>query len=783
MATFTWNNASGDVWTNGADWTGSNGTIFPGALDVAVNNAIAGAGAYTITATDVNFGKVVLNDTHATLALTPGSTSAVNQNGSTVAVNEYSLNKLSGTLTVQAGTLALGAAPIAEAVSQTFTVASQGGLLLNQGNVVLDEAALGTGNADTIAFLSSITNATTGANFSVLGALTLELPDSATTFVNNGNLTVSGDGSGYGGLNAGSINNTKNLTINNGTSLDGLLLSTVPGSTDRFLSLTNSGTITLGTVGAQDYNGIIDLTTLINTGTINIQGAGLVQMSTVTTNGGTTTYMLKNSGTIKLSNGSTLDIGSIGTVSASPIGVIYFGDGNHNEIDIESTGTLEYGLNVITAGTTVFHDGFTSHIANFQVGDTINFNGHVSGTTIPTISMNGSILQVNDGKNIFAKIKLDGLPTTLTNAQLASHFTLSAGYYALPGNQQNIVSNGSTVVGTFQGGPIYVTTDLCFLTGTRIATPDGETRVEDLQVGQHVLTAAGKSEPIVWIGKGTILATRGRRTAATPVVVRRGALGNNIPHHDLNVTKAHGLYIDDVLIPAEFLINHRSIVWDDRAQEVTLYHVELEQHDILIANGAPAESYRDDGNRWLFHNANTGWDHPPKPACAPVLTGGPVVDAVWRRLLDMAGPRPVQPLTDEPNLWVQASGRHIRPVSAIEGVYIFPLLATDKGVRILSRAASPQQLGLARDPRELGVALRSIAVRQGTRFRLLPANDARLNQGFHDYERGNDFRWTNGDALVPMQLFSGFKGPVELVLTVAQHGVYWDEGTRVQIAS
>jgi hypothetical protein len=81
----------------------------------------------------------------------------------------------------------------------------------------------------------------------------------------------------------------------------------------------------------------------------------------------------------------------------------------------------------------------------------------------------------------------------------------------------------------------------------------------------------------------------------------------------------------------EFLVNHRSIIWDDRAQEVSIYHIELDTHDVLLAAGAPAESYRDDGNRWLFRNANSGWDHSPKPPCAPVLTGGPIVDAAWRR--------------------------------------------------------------------------------------------------------------------------------------------------------
>src|SRR5262249_53457153 len=151
----------------------------------------------------------------------------------------------------------------------------------------------------------------------------------------------------------------------------------------------------------------------------------------------------------------------------------------------------------------------------------------------------------------------------------------------------------------------------------------------DLAVGDLVTTAGGEQQPIVWIGMGKVLATRGRRNAATPVIVRKNAIAPNVPSRDLHVTKGHSLFIDDVLIPAEFLVNHRSIVWDDKAQEVELYHVELASHDVLIADGAPAESYRDDGNRWLFRNANSGWDLPAQEPCAPVLTGGPIVDAAW----------------------------------------------------------------------------------------------------------------------------------------------------------
>ncbi len=168
----------------------------------------------------------------------------------------------------------------------------------------------------------------------------------------------------------------------------------------------------------------------------------------------------------------------------------------------------------------------------------------------------------------------------------------------------------------------------------------------------------GQAQPVVWIGVGRVLVTPGRRSAATPVIVRRNALADNVPHRDLHVTKGHSLFIDDVLIPVEFLVNHRSIIWDDQAREVDIYHVELAKHGVLIADGAPAESYRDDGNRWLFQNGNSGWGLPPQPPCAPVLTGGPIVDAIWR-LLDRAGPRPGLPTTADPDLHLLVDGRRV----------------------------------------------------------------------------------------------------------------------------
>jgi hypothetical protein len=325
---------------------------------------------------------------------------------------------------------------------------------------------------------------------------------------------------------------------------------------------------------------------------------------------------------------------------------------------------------------------------------------------------------------------------------------------------------------------------LCFLPGTAIAVPGGETPVEKLRAGDLVRTADGRVEPVVWIGRGKALATRGQRGPATPVIVQRGALGDGVPTRDLRVTKGHSLYLDGVLIPAEFLVNHRTILWDDRAQEVEVFHIELPNHAVLLANGAPAESYRDDGNRWMFRNANPGWDGPLQEPYAPVLTGGPVVDAVWKRLLDRAGPRALPPLTTDPDLHLVSGGSRIDPSESQDGSLVFRLASGVAAVSVVSRAAVPAELGIARDPRLLGVGLRRIAIRQGTRFTVVRADDSSLNDGFHAFEPATGLRWTDGFGVLPAGLFAGFAhGDTEIVLTVGGTASYLDDGQPARVVA
>lgn len=361
----------------------------------------------------------------------------------------------------------------------------------------------------------------------------------------------------------------------------------------------------------------------------------------------------------------------------------------------------------------------------------------------------------------------DGILSLMDGTSIESTFGLSGDYFGY-----NFTLSPVSGVEAQQAVTIEVA---CFVAGTRIATPGGAILVEQLAVGDVVQTISGQFRAIMWIGAGRGRPTRGRRGAATPVIVCKGALAPNVPNQDLRVTKGHSLYLDGVLIPAEFLVNHRSILWDDRAQEVSLYHIELETHDVLCANGAPAETYRDDGNRWLFQNATSGWYRAPKPPYAPVLTGGAIVDAVWRRLLDRAGPRPFVPLTDDPDIHLLVDGVRVDAAVRTSNMFVFALTRSPREVRVKSRASVPQELGFARDARCLGVAVQRVIIRQATRFKVLKASDNLLIQGFHAFEINGGLRWTDGDAILPVEVFADFFGPIEVVIQVGGRTFYIED--------
>jgi hypothetical protein len=135
----------------------------------------------------------------------------------------------------------------------------------------------------------------------------------------------------------------------------------------------------------------------------------------------------------------------------------------------------------------------------------------------------------------------------------------------------------------------------CFLKGTTIRTADGDRKIEDLAVGDLLPTFFGGLCPIQWIGRYSFKnrdPTKAWVKNVLPVRVARSALGPDVPHADLCVTKAHALLIDGVLVTAGSLVNGMTITLYDAREldELEFFHIKLERHNVIYAEGAPCET-------------------------------------------------------------------------------------------------------------------------------------------------------------------------------------------------
>lgn len=132
----------------------------------------------------------------------------------------------------------------------------------------------------------------------------------------------------------------------------------------------------------------------------------------------------------------------------------------------------------------------------------------------------------------------------------------------------------------------------CFLTGTRILTEAGYKAVEELQIGDRAQTANGTSAEIKWIGYQTIEPDNVKNPLRSyPILVKAGALGNNLPCRDLYLSPDHALLVDGLLINAGALVNDVSILKTEPTEAFVYHSVELEHHALLVAEGTSAESY------------------------------------------------------------------------------------------------------------------------------------------------------------------------------------------------
>jgi hypothetical protein len=181
---------------------------------------------------------------------------------------------------------------------------------------------------------------------------------------------------------------------------------------------------------------------------------------------------------------------------------------------------------------------------------------------------------------------------------------------------------------------------VCYVRGTRIATPDGAVAIEALRAGDVGLTARGAPAPVVWIGRRCIDCRRHPQPwRVQPIRIPAHASGPGQPKRDLLVSPRHGIFFTGVLIPARLLLNAGTVTQLDR-DAVDSWHIELPRHDLLLAEGIAAESCLDTGDRHLFDNGGrVAAVHPDfasrareGAACADLKLIGPEVESAQRHL-------------------------------------------------------------------------------------------------------------------------------------------------------
>lgn len=255
----------------------------------------------------------------------------------------------------------------------------------------------------------------------------------------------------------------------------------------------------------------------------------------------------------------------------------------------------------------------TPTISNVVVGsaDTVDATQLAAGVTVTgNVAGNGAALA---GQSVTVDILYKGsdLIDEVT-AKLVSDghggFTFQAQFQGgepLPPDSYTVQVSLTDNVGHSTSNTTAFTTIICFMPGTLIATPRGDVAVERLSIGDEVLTSDGRLEPVRWIGRNTVSLVFADPLRALPIRVMAGALGENVPSRDLLVSPEHALLVDGVLVQAGALVNGASILRETNVpQTFTYYHVELNDHSLILAENTPAETFIDNVERMSFDN----WD-------------------------------------------------------------------------------------------------------------------------------------------------------------------------------
>ncbi len=602
---------------------------------------------------------------------------------------------------------------------------------------------------------------------------------------------------------SGAPTSSSNVIIPGGTAYQPILSQT---ATIGSLVVNSGGTLSLqNTSSGHALN--------VGSSGVTVNGGGMIA---VYKNKLTTTGQIIDNGTITLASGTLtatngITVGGPGMVEG--FGTVSSAISGAGVVEA-SGGTLILSQSITDSGLKFVVDNSASSLMEFSgsvaSGNTVTFAGTLGGVELNDVTATPDGLNFSSTLNDFSTTA--GTFSTSSDNYIDLHIgtigtivvtgagsaSASLTIYDTAGDNLGRISltniQGSwqyadwTAVGNGSNAheEIWLSDTVCFAAGTRIATPAGERAVETLAAGDSVTVLAGgerRERTIGWVGHRRLdLAAHPHPEFAAPVCVEKDAFAEGVPHADVWLSPDHAVFVDGWLIAARQLVNGTTIRQAIGLPAVEYWHVELEEHAVLLAEGLPAESYLDTGNRDWFDNSGepmllhpmmdpeAGAERRAARSCAPFATGEAVVKPVWERLAARAkamgrARAGETAATGEADLRLLVRGREVKPLYAEGDLYLFVLRAHDRKVRLRSRSLMPAACWpWLDDRRQLGVGIGRIVLRGAAEVRALALDGAGFGAGWWESEAHAACRWTDGDAALTLP---AMPGPCVLEVTIA----------------
>ena len=695
-------------------------------------------------------------------------------------------------------------------LAKTFAVAD--GATGNFGDVNLSgNITFNTGNMRNLTF-GNVTLSGAGNNF-ILNNNVAFTAGTVTADLNTNDFT----------LGSNDIYDVKGWNLSNSSSL-AKTFAVADGATGNFGDVNLTGMVNFSTGLANNL--ILDTVMLNKNSSINLDGTYVTVHNLDMSNGGVanlnynsaesnvvslSNVILSGNGRIKIAQNSEVDIGSLTMDGVNP-GVIELDNDavlNIRSINATNVGTdmptiiIHNGARVIVNGQQITRSSSLNDlIADFnnEANGVYEYHGSIEDVdghlVIKNFKLDDHLLFENDtgssDVNTFYTSYKDGILSIIHNDGKTSKTIASFRYDA--GDSNQALPNVNIVRGS--DGNSYFDITKCFLLGTNILTSKGEKSVESLSVGDEVVAICNNgriNRKIVWIGKTDISVDQGKnRYDLYPVCIKAHAFGLNKPHRDLYLTPEHTVYIDGGLIPVRMLVNGRSIVIDKSRDKFQIYHVETEQHSILLSENLMTESYLNTDDKYLFdndivnfglefneHAGHKSWEN---DAAAPLTVSRGKVEPIWNRLDRRAtqlGYKPVikRAITRNPDLClITDKGKKIKPVHFKDNIYSFFIPDGTYVVAMNSKTSLPSDVigPFIDDRRTLGVLVSKISVISNRTLIMFPTDISELS-GWHGIEPDRTDRWTMGLAQLPIEITRFGTGKKLIRIELADTASYFVE--------